>query len=149
MTAWLAAQPDGLAEALDIGFRDLAATPPGHLGGTDATGAPFSAVCEVGSSSAEGLGRLLAAASVQGVGTIAWLAGEPNPTHGATVSWLNRATLVRFFVVRVTGIRIGSSASAPVFEVTVRPGRSTDHGSEGTGTGSADGRRADDYGGEG
>jgi hypothetical protein len=156
MTAWLGAQSEVLAEAIGVRLSGVAVSATGRLIGVAGDGDPFTAICEVGPSTAAGLASLLAAASVQEAGTVAWIAGEPDETHGATLSWLNRSTTPSFYMVRVAGIRIGESASAPTFEVVVRPARSTDRGMAvspttvpsappATAPTPTDGRRAEDH----
>jgi hypothetical protein len=57
---------------------------------------------------------------------VLWLTGDPGDAHVAALSWLNRSTSPRFSMVRVTGVRIDGSASAPIFTLVVRPSRATD-----------------------
>ena len=101
-------------------------------------------------SSDEGLGVLLRVAAVQDGGSVVWIAGDPGDAHCAALSWLNRATSPRFTLLRVTGVRIDGSASAPMFDVAVRPPRGSDTATEAGGpqrrvedhlTPRADGRR--------
>lgn len=123
MAAWLASAPTALPDA--VGMADATfATPDGPvLIGTRADGTPASVVCELGTSSDEGLGSLLRVAAVQDGGTVVWVVGETDDSHVAALSWLNRETSPRFMCVRVSGVRIGGSASAPMFDLVVRPPR--------------------------
>ena len=123
MASWLASTPAALPEPLGIGDATFASPDSNVMVGTGGDGAPVCVVCEVGPSSDEGLGALLRAAAVQDGGTVVWLVGASDDSHGAALSWLNGSTAPRFLLVRVSGVRIDGSASAPVFELVVRPPR--------------------------
>jgi hypothetical protein len=123
MASWLASTPAALPEPLGIGDATFAPSDSNVLVGTGGDGAPACIVCEVGPSSDEGLGALLRAAAVQDGGTVVWIVSALDDSHGAALSWLNRSTAPRFLLVRVSGVRIDGSASAPVFELVVRPPR--------------------------
>jgi hypothetical protein len=123
MASWLANTPAALPESLGIGDATFAPPDSNVLVGTGGDGAPACIVCEVGPSSDEGLGALLRAAAVQDGGTVVWIVSALDDSHGAALSWLNRSTAPRFLLVRVSGVRIDGSASAPVFELVVRPPR--------------------------
>jgi hypothetical protein len=149
MSTWLSDEPEALADALDLSLRDVTTTAPGRVRGVAASDAsPVSIVCEVGPSSDEAFAALLATASLQDGGTVVWIAGDLDATHGATLSWLNRSTSPRFLFVKAAGVRIGESAAAPTFEVVVRPARATDAApSEPSqaSPGASAGRRAEDH----
>ncbi len=132
MASWLASTPAALPEPLGMGDATFAAPDSNVLVGTRGDGAPACVVCEVGPSSDEGLGALLRAAAVQDGGTVVWIVGARDDSHGAALSWLNRSTAPRFMLVRVSGVRIDGSASAPVFEIIVRPPRDAGDASEGS-----------------
>lgn len=126
MAAWLATTPAALNDG--AGIADVTFdTPNGAvlMGSTPGSG-PVCVVCEIGPSSDESLGVLLRAAAVQDGGSVVWIVGDPGDAHCAALSWLNRATSPRFTLLRVTGVRIDGSASAPMFEVAVRPPRGSD-----------------------
>ena len=126
MAAWLAATPAAMMDAVNVDAARFD-TPSGNIVlGSARNGTPICVVCEVGPSSDEGLGVLLRVAAVQDGGVVLWLTGEPGDAHVAALSWLNRTTSPRFSMVRVTGVRIDGSASAPIFTLVVRPARSTD-----------------------
>jgi hypothetical protein len=126
MAAWLASTPAAMMDAAGVDAARFE-TPSGNIVlGTTKTGTPICVVCEVGSSGDEGLGVLLRIAAVQDGGAVLWLTGEPGDAHVAALSWLNRSTSPRFSMVRVTGVRIDGSASAPIFTLVVRPSRASD-----------------------
>ncbi len=126
MATWLAATPAALMDAAGVDAERFD-TPDGNIVlGTTRTGTPICVVCEVGPSSDEGLGVLLRVAAVQDGGMVLWLTGEAGDPHVAALSWLNRSTSPRYSMVRVTGVRIDGSASAPIFTLVVRPARATD-----------------------
>ena len=126
MASWLAASPAALTDV--AGVSDVTFQPPNGavlMGSTPGAG-PVCVVCEVGPSSDEGLGVLLRVAAVQDGGSVVWIAGDPSDAHCAALSWLNRSTSPRFTFLRVSGVRIDGSASAPMFDVAVRPPRASD-----------------------
>jgi hypothetical protein len=61
--------------------------------------------------------------AIQDGGVVVWLTGEPADNHVAALSWLNSSTSPRFYLVRVSGVQIDGSASAPIFTLAVRPPR--------------------------
>jgi hypothetical protein len=126
MASWLAATPAAMMDAASVDAATFEPPSGNIVLGTTKAGTPLCVVCEVGPSSDEGLGVLMRIAAVQAGGAVLWLTGEPGDAHIAALSWLNRSTLPRFSLVRVTGVRIDGSASAPIFSVVVRPARATD-----------------------
>ena len=129
MAAWLSATPSALSDAVPIAGATFEKPEGNVLAGSVPGGLPVCVVCEVGPSSDEGLGVLMRVAALQEGGRVLWIAGEPGDAHGAALSWLNRSTSPRFALLRVSGIRIDGSASAPMFEVVVRPPRSSNSAS--------------------
>ncbi len=128
MASWLAANGDAIADVLGVTSATLEATDANIALGSVAGGGPVCVVCEIGPSTDEGLGVLLRIAAVQDGGTVAWIAGDPADTHAAALSWLNRSTSPRFHLVRAAAVRIDGSASAPLFDLVVRPPRASDDG---------------------
>lgn len=142
MAAWIGANADVLSELIPVEGLRFRTPMAGTVVGADADGSPVCVVCEVGPSSDEALGTLLRTAAIQGGGTVVWLNGGPTESHVAALSWLNRATPPRFFLARASGVRIDGSASAPMFDLVVRPPRG--HGAAGA-TGDAPQRRVEDH----
>jgi hypothetical protein len=126
MATWLASTPAALMDAAGVEAERFESPDGNIVLGTTKSGTPICVVCEVGPSSDEGLGVLLRIAAVQDGGVVLWLTGEAGDSHTAALSWLNRSTAPRFSMVRVTGVRIDGSASAPIFTLVVRPARATD-----------------------
>lgn len=124
MASWLAANPAALMDAITVDVASFDPPEANIVLGTARAGESVCVVCEVGPTTDEGLGVLLRVAAVQDGGTVLWMAGEPADTHVAALSWLNRATAPRFSLVRVAGVQIDGSASAPIFTLVVRPPRS-------------------------
>ena len=126
MASWVAANGDAMSELTGVDGLRFQAPTAGTALGAAADGGAVCVVCEVGPASDEGLGTLLRTAAVQDGGTVVWLNGGPSDPHVAALSWLNRATPPRFFLAKATGVRIAGSASAPMFELLVRPPRATE-----------------------
>lgn len=142
MAAWVAANGEALSELTGVDGLRFQAPTAGTALGTAADGGAVCVVCEVGPASDEGLGALLRTAAVQDGGTVVWLNGGPSDPHVAALSWLNRATPPRFFLAKATGVRIDGSASAPMFELLVRPPRGKEPAEA---TGDAPQRRVEDH----
>lgn len=123
MSSWVAANAEALSELTGVEGLRFQTPASGTVLGRTADGGAACVVCEVGPSSDEGLGALLRTAAVQDGGTVVWLNGGPSDSHVAALSWLNRATPPRFFLAKATGVRIDGSASAPMFDLLVRPPR--------------------------
>ncbi|MGI8657489.1 MAG: hypothetical protein ACR2K4_01800 [Candidatus Limnocylindria bacterium] len=149
MATWLAANGAAIAEVLGVASVTLEATDANIALGSVAEGGPVCVVCEVGASTDEKLGVLLRIAAVQDGGTVVWIAGDPGDTHAAALSWLNRSTSPRFHLVRVAAARIDGSASAPLFDMVVRPPRAGDVGHAPAGDLDGPRRRVEDYVSEG
>lgn len=145
LATWLSAAPRGLLDVIGVPAAAFDPTDGAIALGTAEDGTPLCVVCEVGPSTDECLGVLLRVAAVQEGGTVVWLTGEPSDTHIAALSWLNRSTTPRFSLVRVTGVQIDGSASAPMFDRVVRPPRGADTGAGVASPAAAPRRRVDDH----
>ena len=145
MAGWVAGNADALSELTGVEGLRFHGPTAGTVLGAAADGAAVCVVCEVGPSSDEGLGTLLRTAAVQDGGTVVWLNGGAGDAHVAALSWLNRATPPRFFLAKATGVRIGASASAPMFELLVRPPRASAPARPAEETTDAPQRRVEDH----
>jgi len=69
------------------------------------------------------LGKLLTYLTNLEAKTAIWVTPKPRPEHVRAVTWLNETTPddVSFYLVQVAAYRIGNSAPAPLFTVTVGP----------------------------
>ena len=142
MARWLAANPAAMMDAVNVDVAECEVPDSTILTGTAKDGRPVCAVCEVGPTTDEGLGILMRVAAVQDGGVVVWLTGEPADTHVAALSWLNQSTSPRFYLVRVSGVQIDGSASAPIFTLAVRPPRG---GAETASPAGTPRRRAEDH----
>lgn len=150
---WLAHNLDALGEALSVHLRDGRmphAESPLVLA-SDESGSDAVIVCELGEATDEGFGRLVRNVAASKAKHAVWICGEPGDEYGASVSWLNRAGDARVSMVKVSGVTIGESAAAPMFEVRVRTPREADDGVEASVPSAAGtqavqpARRADDW----
>ncbi len=117
----------------------------------DESAAAAVIVCELHDASDEGFGRLVRNVAASSARHAIWICGEPGDEYGASVSWLNRAVDARVSMVKVSGVTIGESSAAPMFEVKVRTPRAADDGvvaavptADGTDSGPGT-RRVDDW----
>jgi hypothetical protein len=143
LVRWLRANPDVIGELVGTTLR----ASDDEVPGLDASlfladgGQQLLVTVELGGSGEAMLGALLTLMTTTASRAGVWVCGEPRPEHVAAMSWLNRATDARFFMVRVRAARIGSSEPAPILELAMRPPRGGDHGTPP----SDGGRRADDH----
>jgi hypothetical protein len=147
LAAWIVEDPSVLADAIGTAIADAEnGGAPNRVLATTADGSALSVVCEVAETTDEGLGAVLGIAALGTSSTVVWVAGSVQPTHRASLSWLNRGEDARFFLVTVAGVRIGDSAAAALMETAVRPLRTEtpDDGASASG-GPAGGRRAEDH----
>jgi hypothetical protein len=123
MANWLAANPAAMMDVVNVDIAEFEVPESTVVTGAAKDGRAVCAVCEVGPTTDEGLGVLMRVAAVQDGGVVVWLTGEPADTHVAALSWLNHSSSSRFYLVRVSGVQIDGSASAPIFTLAVRPPR--------------------------
>ncbi|HSK92487.1 MAG TPA: hypothetical protein VLA76_00350 [Candidatus Angelobacter sp.] len=147
LAAWIAADPSVLADAVGVPLAGAAVGPnPSRVSATDPAGTLVSVVCDVGDSTDASLAAVLEVAALGASSTVIWVAGEAASSHIASLSWLNRGTDARLFLVRVAGARIDGSGAAATMEVVVRPPRATDPDPETEPTPPSDhGRRVADH----
>jgi hypothetical protein len=126
MVAWVAANPDAMAELSSLDGLTFDSVEGSMAVGSTGDGSPVCVVCEVGGSTDAGLGIVLRIAAVQDGGMVIWVNAGQTDSHAAAVSWLNRSTSPRFLLVRATAVRIDGSAVAPLFDLVVRPPRASD-----------------------
>jgi hypothetical protein len=145
MATWLAANPAALMDAVNVDVAECQTPDSNVVLGTAKDGTSVCVVCGAGPTTDEGLGVLLRVAAVQDGGVVVWMTGEPADTHVAALSWLNRSTPPRFFLVRVSGVQIDGSASAPIFTLVVRPPRAEGDAAAAGSPASTPRRRVDDH----
>jgi hypothetical protein len=150
LVRWLRANPDVVGDLLGVPLRAGDDEVPGLEASLfhDPSDHLLLLVAELGSSTERMLGALLTLMTTTAARSGVWICGEPRADHVAAMSWLNRATDGRFFVVRVRAARIGSSEPAPILELAMRPPRATDLAGGAASTNgpvAEGGRRADDH----
>jgi hypothetical protein len=146
LATWMADDPSLLGETIGMELHDASTGgSPNRVAAKTADGSSISVVCELASTTDEGLSAVLEIASLGTADTVVWVAGIARPSHLASLSWLNRRGDARFLLVTVSGVRIGSSDAAALFDIAVRPSRAGDAGSAGTATAAAERRRAEDH----
>lgn len=147
LASWLITDPSQLGEAIGVSLVSATAGPTvSHAIASAADGSTVSVVVEVGRTTDEALGIVVGIASIGGSDVVVWLAGEVEPTHTASLSWLNRSADALFYLVRAEGVRIGASDPAALLEAIVRPPRAGDIDPEAEASHAhAGGRRVDDH----
>lgn len=67
------------------------------------------------------LGKVITYLASVGAGKAIWIVSEPRQEHVKAISWLNESTAAEFYLFKIEGIRIGSSAPAPLLTLIVGP----------------------------
>ncbi|MGB2728322.1 MAG: DUF4268 domain-containing protein [Halobacteriota archaeon] len=67
------------------------------------------------------LGQLLTYLAVMGAKAAIWIVADPKPEHVSAISLLNESLPANFYLLKVEGIRIGSSEPAPLLTLIVGP----------------------------
>lgn len=128
-TPWLLANADRLGEALGIEL-ELDAAEHGVGGysldliGRDlSNGAVLIVENQLATTDHTHLGQVLTYAAGTAASTIVWIATGFREEHRQALDWLNENTgeNTHFFGIELQVVRIGESASAPLFNVVVQP----------------------------
>jgi Domain of unknown function (DUF4268) len=128
-TPWLLANADRLAEALgiDIEFEAAEHAVGGYsldLVGRDLTNdAVLIVENQLAGTDHSHLGQVLTYAAGTSASTIVWIATSFREEHRQALDWLNENTgeEAHFFGIELQVVKIGNSASAPLFNVVVQP----------------------------
>jgi hypothetical protein len=67
------------------------------------------------------LGKLITYLTAMGAKAAIWIVSDPRPEHVASIAWLNEASAVDFYMVKVEAVKIGDSPAAPLFTQIVGP----------------------------
>ena len=67
------------------------------------------------------LGKLITYLTAMSARTAIWIVSDPRPEHVAAITWLNEASAVSFYMVKVEAVKIGDSPAAPLFTQIVGP----------------------------
>jgi hypothetical protein len=72
------------------------------------------------------LGKLITYLTGMGARAAIWIVSDPRPEHVAAIAWLNESASADFYMVKVEGVRIGSSPPAALFTLIVGPSDETE-----------------------
>lgn len=67
------------------------------------------------------LGKLITYLTAMSAKAAIWIVSDPRPEHVAAITWLNEASAVSFYMVKVEAVKIGDSPAAPLFTLIVGP----------------------------
>jgi hypothetical protein len=67
------------------------------------------------------LGKLITYLTAIGAKKAVWIVAEPRPEHVAAITWLNEGSAAAFYLLKIEGVRIGSSDPAPLLTLIVGP----------------------------
>ena len=125
-TPWLANNIEILSEKLGIDVSNAerekrAGTFEVDLLAEDGNSEPVIIECQFGKSDHDHLGKILTYLTQLNAKVAVWICEEPREEHDKVVSWLNEATPVDFYLVKVEALRIGDSLPASSFTVLSGP----------------------------
>ncbi len=93
----------------------------------DEAGNPVIIENQLEKSDHDHLGKIITYLTAIEAKTAVWIVAEPRPEHVSAISWLNDSSSARFFLLKVEGVRIGSSPPAPLLTLIVGPGEESAH----------------------
>lgn len=67
------------------------------------------------------LGKVITYLAAVGASKAIWIVSEPRQEHIKAISWLNESTAAEFYLLKIEGIKIGSSMPAPLLTLIVGP----------------------------
>ena len=130
-TTWMERNPDALSNAVGIELADMkrehnAGDFSVDLFAEDEDGHRVIIENQLEATDHKHLGQVLTYLSVLDAEVAIWITADARPEHVSAVSWLNEnATGADFYLVKVEGIRIDDSRSAPLFTRIVGPSEET------------------------
>jgi len=118
--AWMPFQTAIRGLGGDIAPLDI----PGNLVASDAGGAAVMLRSQVEPADTDGLGALLAGASVAHAQTAVWVCPRIDEDLRQTLRWIggDPSANVRLYGLEMYLVQIGDSATAPLFDPVVSPG---------------------------
>ncbi len=131
-SSWLESNIEALSEALDVSLSPVqrektAGSFQVDLVAEDGDGNLVIIENQLEPTNHDHLGKVLTYLTNLEAKTAIWITSDPRPEHIRAVAWLNEATPadVAFYLVRLSGYRIGGSDPAPLFTVIVAPSAET------------------------
>jgi hypothetical protein len=125
-TQWLEENIDTLNTALGLNLinvdREQAAGDFSvDLVAEDENGATVIIENQLEKSNHDHLGKLVTYLTAMSAKAAIWIVSDPRPEHVAAITWLNEASAVDFYMVKVEAVKIGDSPAAPLFTLIVGP----------------------------
>jgi hypothetical protein len=126
LTTWLEENIDVLNSALDLDLinvdREQAAGAFSvDLVAEDETGGAVVIENQLERSNHDHLGKLITYTAFMEARAAIWIVSDPRPEHVRAISWLNEGAGADFYLVKIEGIRIGTSLPAPLLTLIVGP----------------------------
>lgn len=76
------------------------------------------------------LGKIITYLTAVGANKAIWIVSEPRAEHIGAISWLNESSSAEFYLLKIEGIKIGSSDPAPLLTLIVGPSEETKEAGE-------------------
>jgi len=125
-TTWLQDNIDIVGDAIDLELsgaeREQAAGAFSvDLVAEDSSGNSVIIENQLEKSNHDHLGKVITYLVAMEAKTAIWIVSDPRPEHVAAIAWLNEASSVNFYLLKVEAIKIGESAPAPLVTLIVGP----------------------------
>lgn len=96
----------------------------------DEAGNPIIIENQLEKSNHDHLGKIITYLAAIEAKSAVWIVADPRPEHVSAISWLNDSSTARFYLIKVEGVKIGSSEPAPLLTLIVGPGEGSKEVSE-------------------
>lgn len=125
-TKWLQSNIDVLNEVIDIQLSNVEREQSTgnfnvDLIAEDESGNVIIIENQLEKSNHDHLGKIITYLSSVGATKAIWIVAEPRQEHINAISWLNESTAAEFYLLKIEGIKIGSSEPAPLLTLIVGP----------------------------
>jgi hypothetical protein len=125
-TRWLTENPDVLSEALgitlnNVEYEQAAGNFSVDIRAEDQDGNAVVIENQLEKSNHDHLGKLITYLASFEAKTAVWIVADARPEHTEAINWLNQTGAAAFYLVKVEGVKIGSSEPAPLLTLITGP----------------------------
>ena len=130
LTTWLEENIDVLSDVLSLELANVereraAGSFSVDLVAEDESGGAVVIENQLERSNHDHLGKLITYVSSIDARAAIWVVSDPRPEHVQAISWLNQSAPADFYLLKIEGIRIGTSPPAPLLTLIVGPSEET------------------------
>ena len=125
-TKWLQANTDVLNDVVDLQLTNVEREKSTgnfnvDLIAEDESGNVIIIENQLEKSNHDHLGKIITYLSSMGAAKAIWIVAEPRQEHINAISWLNESTAADFYLIKIEGIKIGTSEPAPLLTLIIGP----------------------------